>query len=57
MFYVILRGSTKAILIKQEYGYIPFVVSTFYDGGEFGEVTLYQVSDNLTLDMVTELNK
>lgn len=40
-FFVILRGSTKAILLKKEYGFIPFVVNTFYDGREFGEVTLY----------------
>lgn len=52
-----LRGSAKAILIKKEYGYIPFVVNTFYDGKEFGEVTLYQVSDNLTPEQVQDLNR
>lgn len=57
MLYVIIRGSAKAILIKWEYGYIPFVVSTFYDGRDFGEVTLYQVSENLTEENVKELNK
>lgn len=51
-FYVMLRGSAKAILIKKEYGFIPFIVNTFYDGKEFGEVTLYQVSDKLTPQMV-----
>jgi hypothetical protein len=51
-----IRGSAKAILIKKEYGYIPFIVNTFYDGKEFGEVTLYQVSDKLTPEMVNELN-
>jgi hypothetical protein len=52
-----LRGSAKAVLIKKEYGYIPFIINTFYDGQEFGEVTLYQVSDKLTPEMVSELNK
>lgn len=56
-FYVMLRGSAKAILIKKEYGFIPFVVNTFYDGKEFGEVTLYQVSDRLTPEQVQELNR
>ena len=46
-FFVNLRGSTKAILIKKDYGNIPIVVQTFYDGKEFGEVTQYQVSENL----------
>jgi len=55
--YVILRGSAKAILIKQEYGNIPIIVSTFYDGREFGESTLYQVSNEITPEMVAELNK
>jgi hypothetical protein len=52
-----LRGSTKATLLKQEYGCIPLVVNTFFDGQEFGESTLYQVSDTLTEEMVKELNK
>ena len=56
-FYVILRGSTKAILSKKDYGNIPIVVSTFYDGKEFGEITQYEVSENLTPDMVKQLNK
>jgi hypothetical protein len=55
--FVILRGSAKAILIKQEYGNIPIIVSTFYDGREFGESTLYQVSKEITPEMVAELNK
>jgi len=55
--FVILRGSAKAILIKQEYGNIPIIVSTFYDGREFGESTLYQVSKEITPEMVSELNK
>ncbi len=55
--FVILRGSAKAILIKEEYGNIPIIVSTFYDGKEFGESTIYQVSNEITPDMMTELNK
>lgn len=51
-FYVVLRGSTKAILSKKDYGNIPIVVSTFYDGKVFGEVNLYEVSENLDEDMV-----
>ena len=54
---VIIRGSTKGILTKKEYGFIPIVVNTFYDGREFGEATHYQVSEKLTQSMVTELNK
>ena len=57
MFFIIIRGSAKAILTKKEYGYIPFVISTFYDGRDVGEGTLYQVSEHLTPEMVTELNK
>lgn len=56
-FYVILRGSTKAIVTKKEYGFVPFVMTTFYDGCEFGEAIHYQVSADLTPEMVTELNK
>lgn len=55
--YVIVRGSTNAIMQKKEYGNIPIVGSTFYDGREFGESTLYQVSENLTEAMVKELNQ
>lgn len=55
--FVILRGSVKAILIKEEYGYIPIIISTFYDGKEFGESTIYQVSNEITPEMMTELNK
>ena len=50
--FVILRGSAKAILIKQEYGNIPIIVSTFYDGREFGESTIYQVSNEISPEMV-----
>eukprot|EP00347_Sterkiella_histriomuscorum_P024525 403330805 len=56
-FYVILRGSTKAILIKKDYGNIPIVINTFYDGKEFGEVNLYEESETLNAEMVKQLNK
>lgn len=56
-FFVNLRGSTKAILIKKDYGNIPIVVQTFYDGKEFGEITQYQVSENLDQEMVHQLNR
>ena len=46
--FVIIRGSVKAILTKKEYGFIPIIVNTFYDGRDFGEATLYQVSEHLT---------
>ena len=55
--HVILRGSVKAILTKQEFGFIPIEVSTFYDGREFGESALYQVSDRLSQEMVDDLNR
>lgn len=55
--FVILRGSAKAIMIKTEFGNIPIIVSTFYDGREFGETTLYEVSEKLTSEMVEELNR
>ena len=56
-FYVILRGSAKAILIKKDYGNIPIAINTFYDGKEFGEVNLYEESETLDAKMVEELNK
>jgi hypothetical protein len=54
---VILRGSAKAVLLKTEYGNIPIVVSTFYDGREFGESTIYQVSETVTAEMIAEMNR
>ena len=52
-----LRGSVKAILIKKDYGNIPIVINTYYDGKEFGEVNLYEESENLSAEMVKQLNK
>ncbi len=54
---MLIRGSVKAILIKKDYGNIPIVMNTYYDGREFGEVNLYEVSENLTSEMVKQLNK
>jgi hypothetical protein len=56
-FYIILRGSTKAIVNKKEFGFVPFVMTTFYDGCDFGEAIHYEVSNDLTPEMVIELNK
>lgn len=51
-FYVLLRGSVSLILNKEEYGHLPIIICTIYDGKEFGEVNRYEVSDNLSLEMV-----
>ncbi|CDW85001.1 camp-dependent protein kinase regulatory subunit [Stylonychia lemnae] len=56
-FYVLLRGSVKAILIKKDYGNIPIIINTYYDGKEFGEVNFYEESENLNSEMVVQLNK
>ena len=44
-------------MIKKEFGNIPIIASTFYDGREFGETTLYEVPEKLTSEMVGDLNK
>jgi CRP-like cAMP-binding protein len=56
-FFVLLRGSVKAILIKKDYGNIPIAINTFYDGKEFGEVNFYEESDTLSAEMVRQLNR
>jgi CRP-like cAMP-binding protein len=51
-FFVILRGSVKVTLVKEDYGLIPIVINTIYDGREFGETNHYEVSENLSSEMI-----
>ena len=35
-------------VVKEELGYIPFIVYNIYDGKDFGETNHYEQSENLT---------
>jgi len=52
-----IRGSANVVIRKKDYGNIPIIINTIYDGKEFGESTLYEESENLSQEMVKELNR
>ena len=56
-FYVLLRGSIKVMLRKADFGNIPIIINSIYDGKEFGDTNHYEVSENLSQEMVNHLNK
>mmetsp|Transcript_6616 Transcript_6616/g.5919 ORF Transcript_6616/g.5919 Transcript_6616/m.5919 type:complete len:135 (-) Transcript_6616:726-1130(-) len=45
------------MLHQKDFGGNPMIVHVVYDGREFGEIGFYEVSENLTEEMVSELNK
>ena len=45
------------MLRKADFGNIPIIINSIYDGKEFGETNHYEVSENLSQEMVNHLNK
>jgi hypothetical protein len=54
--FIIVRGSVKVKIRKEEYGLEPIFIDTVYDGDHFGDLTWFEKSENLTEEMVRDLN-
>ena len=55
--YIVVRGSVKVKMQNKEFGEIPLVINTLYDGDYFGELALFEESENLSKELAEELNK
>jgi len=54
--YFMLRGSAGLTVTKQDMGSIPVIIKVVYDGQDFGEQTHLKESDQLSREVVEQLN-